>query len=59
VNDKTNGKITELISDSDFLAYLVNAVYFKGGWQAPFDAYMTEKSRNSPTVTGKRVKFLS
>lgn len=41
VNDKTNGKIPSIISDSDFWAYLVNAIYFKGYWQNEFSEYAT------------------
>lgn len=44
VNKKTNGKITKLISDSDFLAYLVNAIYFKGEWAVQFDENATDKA---------------
>ena len=36
VNEKTNGKIPKIISDSDFWAFIVNAVYFKGYWQKEF-----------------------
>lgn len=36
VDEKTNGKIPEILSESDFLACLVNAVYFKADWRAPF-----------------------
>jgi|LSQX01.2.fsa_nt_gb serpin B len=44
VNDKTKGKITELISDSDFLAYIVNAIYFKGEWAVQFNEGATQKA---------------
>lgn len=44
VNDKTNGKIKELVSDSDFLAYIVNAIYFKGEWAVQFSESATKKS---------------
>jgi len=33
---KTNGKINEIISSPDFLAALVNAIYFKGSWASQF-----------------------
>ncbi|MDD3654722.1 MAG: serpin family protein [Desulfotomaculaceae bacterium] len=44
VKNKTNNKITELIADSDFLAYIVNAIYFKGEWMAPFQEGATQKA---------------
>lgn len=37
VNDKTNGKIKEVIDDPNFLSALVNAVHFKADWQKTFD----------------------
>ncbi len=43
VNDKTREKIPGIISDSDFAAALVNAVYFKAHWQDEFSEYATEK----------------
>lgn len=43
VDNKTKGKITELISDSDFLACLVNATYFKGEWAVEFNESDTKK----------------
>lgn len=36
VSDKTHGKIPSIIYDSDFWAYLINAVYFKAAWQNEF-----------------------
>ena len=44
VKDKTNDKITGLISNSDFLAYIVNAVYFKGEWARQFSRDATGKA---------------
>lgn len=43
VEEKTNGKIKDLISDPMFLSALVNTVYFKGEWANQFDDYLTEK----------------
>lgn len=39
VNDKTNGKIDEIIDSIDPLTvmFLINAVYFKGNWKFEFD----------------------
>lgn len=41
VNEKTNGKIPELIDNSEFLAFLANAIYFKGDWASQFDEMLT------------------
>ncbi|MBV1759232.1 MAG: S-layer homology domain-containing protein [Dethiosulfatibacter sp.] len=41
VNEKTNGKIPELIDNSEFLAFLANAIYFKGDWAVQFDEMLT------------------
>lgn len=40
VNEKTNGKIKEIVTDSDMYAalmFLINAIYFKGTWKYEFD----------------------
>jgi serine protease inhibitor len=44
VDGKTNGKITDLVSDNDFLAYIVNTIYFKGEWATQFKESSTEKA---------------
>lgn len=41
-SDKTNGKIPSIINDSDFLAALVNAIYFNGKWENKFYEYRTK-----------------
>lgn len=43
VSENTHGKITQIIEQLDPLAImvLVNAVYFKGAWQAPFNERAT------------------
>jgi serpin B len=43
VNEKTNGKIPELIDNSEFLAFLANAIYFKGDWASQFDEMATKE----------------
>ncbi|MGI6336868.1 MAG: serpin family protein [Eubacteriales bacterium] len=43
VEDETNGKIKNLIDSPDFLAVLVNAVYFKGEWAVKFSLEDTSK----------------
>lgn len=40
----TNGKITEIINDPNFIAALVNAVYFNGKWEMQFNKDNTKKS---------------
>ncbi len=43
VNDKTNGKIPQIIENADnFWAMLINAIYFKGAWQDEFSEYLTK-----------------
>jgi serine protease inhibitor len=47
VEDKTNGKIKDLLSqiDPSDVMYLINAIYFKGTWQIEFDK---EKTKDAP-----------
>ncbi len=44
VNEKTNGKIEEILDDisEDVVMYLINAVYFNAEWTTPFDSSHTE-----------------
>ena len=43
VNDKTKGKITQIVQTADdFWAMLVNAIYFKGAWQDEFNEGATK-----------------
>lgn len=49
ISDKTNGKIQNMLSNSQFWVALVNAVYFKGTWD---DAFSTQSTRPS-TFTDK------
>lgn len=41
-SSKTNGKITEIIKDSDFISALVNAIYFNGKWANDFSETKTK-----------------
>jgi len=45
VSDHTQGKIPEIIDQisAEKMMYLINAIYFKGIWQEPFDAGRTNK----------------
>ena len=52
VEDKTGGKIKDILEDSNFLAVLVNAIYFKGEWVNPFESEMT-KSMPFKDASGK------
>lgn len=44
-SDRTGGMITQLIDDvkADAIAYIVNAVYFKGKWRERFDNSLTKE----------------
>jgi serpin B len=44
VNQKTNGKINKIVDriPGDAVLYLLNAIYFKGNWAAPFDKTKTK-----------------
>jgi len=46
VNRETNGKITKILDqiDSDNVMFLINAIYFKGGWVNQFDATKTQQA---------------
>ncbi len=55
VSEKTNGKITEIISypvRPNIMMYLINAIYFKGTWTSEFDP---ERTRPMPfNVTAEK-----
>ena len=45
VRDQTRGKITSIVPDpvpQDVVAYLINAIYFKGDWTTPFAKDLTQ-----------------
>jgi serpin B len=46
VSKETNGKITKLLDkiDGDNVMFLINAIYFKGGWVDEFDASQTRRA---------------
>ena len=41
VEEKTAGRITELVDNSDFLAFIANVIYFKGEWKNQFEEELT------------------
>ncbi len=49
VKEQTKGKIVDLLPygsvKSDMRALLVNALYFKGAWEMPFDELLTSRGR--------------
>ncbi len=59
VEEETNDKITDLLGQGTITPQtklvLVNAIYFKAGWQRPFDVQNTEKADFSP-LTGATKK---
>lgn len=46
VDTKTHGKIDKILDEihDDDVMFLINAIYFKGGWRDKFDAKLTESS---------------
>lgn len=73
INEKTHGKINRLIEqnllDETTRMILVNAIYFKGSWEVPFDNEKTSKYEfkmadgskkliDMMIMTGKRFRYL-
>jgi serpin B len=62
VSERTNKRIPELIDSigGDAVAYLINAVYFKGEWTVRFDKERTENGEfTPPSGTAKQVPMMS
>ena len=60
VSDNTNGKIKDIISDSDFGALLANAVYFKGAWRTEFhEANTSEDDFTNKNGNVSRTEFMN
>ena len=58
-SDHTGGMIREVLSEQEFSAqevsYLLNAIYFKGGWSCPFNA---EATKDEPFNGGHPVPMM-
>lgn len=61
VSDKTNGKITEIVQNTDdFWSMLVNAIYFKGAWQNEFNESATKPDEfTSADGTKTQIDFMN
>jgi serpin B len=62
VESSTNGKITELIQEitPEDVMFLINAIYFKGAWQKPFDPdFTTEAAFNVSDGTTVQARLMS
>jgi serine protease inhibitor len=60
-SDKTNGKIKKVLDqlDPNSVMFLLNALYFKGDWEAKFDSKNTQdKAFHLQTGTDKNVKMM-
>jgi serine protease inhibitor len=57
VSKETNGKIDKILEsiDSHNVMFLINAIYFKGGWVDEFDAALTQQA-DFTTADGSVVK---
>ena len=55
VEEKTNGKIKDLLDDPMFISALINTLYFKGEWANQFDTVLTEKEMFTD-ITGVEVE---
>lgn len=59
-SDKTNGKIPSIIEDPDFLAALINAIYFNGKWSDEFSENATETDTfNNADGTAVQTDFMN
>jgi serpin B len=57
VNEKTNGKIEEIVDriDPSNIAFLINAIYFNANWSVPFEEGFTSK-KDFTLLDGSKVK---
>ena len=62
VSDKTNEKIKQIVDNpinSDTILFLINAIYFNGKWEKPFDEKLTEDDTfNMVNATTKQHPFM-
>lgn len=62
VSDKTNNKIPSILKDidPDDIIYLLNAIYFKGGWTKVFEKDLTQdKTFNMADGSSKNVPMMN
>lgn len=63
VSNSTQGKITKIVDDkidSNTILFLINAIYFKGGWTNKFDKGLTKQEDfNLVSGTKKKVSMMS
>ncbi|MEG3980014.1 serpin family protein [Microcoleus sp. T3B2] len=62
VSQKTQGKIDRILDQisSDQVLFLINAIYFKGNWETPFDKSQTaNKTFSLPDGTSKQHPIMS
>lgn len=60
VSENTNGRIPNIISDCDFLAALINAVYFKGEWLTQFNSsYNDFKTFKGRDGSEEKIEFMN
>ncbi len=57
VSDKTRGRITDILKEisPDAIAFLINAIYFKGKWSNEFDKALTKEDVFT-TAAGAKIK---
>ena len=55
VEEKTNGKIKNLLDNTDFLGALINTLYFKGSWANEFSEELTETDEFT-NINGKKTE---
>ncbi len=60
VSENTNELIRKILSDNDFGAALINALYFKGSWEKQFDpAKTTKEFFNNSDGTKTKIDFMN
>jgi serpin B len=59
-SDNTNGKVKQILNEisSDQVLFLINALYFKGDWEHPFDKKSTYKTTFSGVSGNKETDMM-